>query len=171
MRFSLLNWLRRREVSPISPQQEVKPISSELVNEIEGLSLEEIVNLRNFIKLEIGGRVGIVEGKIIPSGVPSADGYGIICWDDLHQKPGGKSIKLYGYFHPVEQIKPRFEQDRKREVSCGPAKRLSTLIRKQGEIYEFAPKDRIRGVSYCHPDSFDYPAYSARLNQEEFSLK
>ena len=133
------------------------------------LSLSEIVSLRDFINLNVGGEIGIVRGKIVPATpIPSADGYAVIAWvNEVHGwEDSREPIVKFGSFYPKEEVKRRFKE-RKENSHILSLYKDSTLIR-EGNLFRFSQRNI--GQSFYSQDDLDYGQYSQRLKQEELAL-
>jgi hypothetical protein len=134
------------------------------------LTLKEIIEIRDFIQCNIGGEIGVIKGKIIPSTpIPSADGYALIAWsNEVHNSNDSRNpIVKFSSFYPAEELEPRYLA-RKKQSHILPVYRDNGLTCEKG-IFRFTGK-RCGGQSWYYPDSFDYLSFSQRLEQEELAL-
>lgn len=121
------------------------------------LTEKEILSLRGWIELQIGEERAI-QGKIIASGLPDADGYSVISWGE-----GGKILKSAS-FYSAEQIEERAKCNRNRFL------RDLGLVRIGENTYSLSPEEN-RVVSSYYPKNFDYSDYAKRLRQDELEFR
>ena len=136
------------------------------------LTLQQILETRDFIDVDIG-EAKIIQGKIVESTpVPTADGYSIVAWAQQvfgWESDPNKVIVKFGNFYPIEVYKER-QAERKRKDRFNFDLFLTKFF-SDTPIYKLGPKKRDFGGSLIYPGKDNYDEYFQRLTQEERVLK